>query len=83
LIVEDEQRGEERAAYGEKIIQELSKRLTKEFGRGFNKRNLWFMRNFFLAYPKMNALRSELSWTHYRILLWWSMMSTASAGIFR
>ena len=69
LIVEDEQQGEERAAYGEKIIQELSKRLKKEFGRGFNKRNLWFMRNFFLAYPKMNALRSELSWTHYRILL--------------
>lgn len=69
LIVEDEQRGEERAAYGKKIIQELSKRLTKEFGRGFNKRNFWFMRNFFLAYPKMNALRSELSWTHYRILL--------------
>jgi hypothetical protein len=38
-------------------------------GRGFHQRNLWFMRNFYLAYPKVNALRSELSWTHYRLLL--------------
>ena len=68
-LVEDEQKGEERAAYGKRGIKDLSTRLTQEFGKGFDKRNLWFMRNFFVAYPKVNALRSELSWTHYRILL--------------
>ena len=69
LIVEEEQRGETRAAYGKGLIKELSTRLSDEFGRGFHQRNLWFMRNFYLAYPKVNALRSELSWTHYRLLL--------------
>jgi len=69
LIVEEEQRGETRAVYGKGLIKELSRRLTDEFGRGFHQRNLWFMRNFYLAYPKVNALRSELSWTHYRLLL--------------
>ncbi len=69
LIIEEEQRGEIRAVYGKGLIKELSGRLTDEFGRGFHQRNLWFMRNFYLAYPKVNALRSELSWTHYRLLL--------------
>ncbi|MBW2329896.1 MAG: DUF1016 family protein [Deltaproteobacteria bacterium] len=69
LIVEEEQRGETRATYGKGLIKELSIRLSDEFGRGFHQRNLWFMRNFYLAYPKVNALRSELSWTHYRLLL--------------
>ena len=69
LIIEEEQQGEARAEYGKRLIQELSKRLTNEFGKGFHQRNLWFMRTFFLAYPKVNALRSELSWTHYRLLL--------------
>ena len=68
LIIEEEQRGETRAVYGKGLIKELSGRLTDEFGRGFHQRNLWFMRNFYLAYPKVNALRSELSWTHYRLL---------------
>jgi hypothetical protein len=69
LIVEEEQRGEPRAVYGKGLIKDLAKRLTDEFGRGFQQRNLWFMRKYFLAYPKVNALRSELSWTHYRLLL--------------
>ncbi len=69
LIIEEEQRGESRAVYGIGLIKALSKKLTDEFGRGFHQRNLWFMRNFYLAYPKVNALRSELSWTHYRLLL--------------
>jgi hypothetical protein len=69
LIVEEEQQGKTRAVYGKGLIKELSGRLTDEFGRGFHQRNLWFMRNFYLAYPKVNALRSELSWTHYRLLL--------------
>ncbi len=69
ILVEEEQRGEIRAEYGKRLMQDLSGKLSVEFGKGFNQRNLWFMRSFFLAYPKMNALRSELSWTHYRLLL--------------
>jgi predicted nuclease of restriction endonuclease-like (RecB) superfamily len=121
LIVNHEQSGHKRAAYGEAVLQELSHRLTSEFGQGFDARNLRYMRQFFLAFPihhapsdesgpgeKLNAprsesgmpakrnalrskssnamkrdapglesrpldaapnLRSELSWTHYRLLL--------------
>ena len=69
LIVEGEQRGETRAIYGKGLIKELSIRLSAEFGRGFDKSNLWNMRAFFLCFPKIDALRRELSWTHYRLLL--------------
>lgn len=69
LIVEDEQRGEARADYGKRLIPELSKRLTAEFGKGFDKSNIWNMRAFYLTYPKIDAVRRELSWTHYRLLL--------------
>lgn len=69
LIVEEEQSGVSRAEYGKQLITELSKRLSKEFGKGFDKSNLWNMRAFFMAYPKIDALRRELSWTHYRLLL--------------
>lgn len=69
LIVEEEQRGEIRAEYGKRLIQELSNRLSAEFGKGFDKSNLWNMRAFYLEYPKVDALRRELSWTHYRLLL--------------
>lgn len=64
----EEQGGKERAAYGRALVKELSRRLTDDFGRGFNERNLWSMRKFYLAFSKVNALRSELSWTHYRSL---------------
>ncbi len=69
VIVEEEQKGAERAKYGKGLIQGLAGRLYSDFGKGFDERNLWFMRSFYLAYPKVNALRSELSWTHYRLLL--------------
>ncbi|MCK5543867.1 MAG: DUF1016 family protein, partial [Desulfobulbaceae bacterium] len=69
LIVEEEQRGEARADYGKGLIPELSKRLTAEFGKGFDKSNIWNMRAFYLTYPKIDAVRRELSWTHYRLLL--------------
>ncbi|WP_062268995.1 DUF1016 N-terminal domain-containing protein [Endozoicomonas arenosclerae] len=68
LIVEDEQQGNSRAEYGKLLLQTLSKQLTKEFGRGFDVRNLRNMRAFYLTFPKRNALRTELSWTHYRRL---------------
>lgn len=69
LIVEDQQQGEERAEYGKRLIQDLSNKLTKEFGRGFDRTNLQHMRVFYQAYPNRDALRRELSWTHYRLLL--------------
>ena len=69
LIVEEEQKGIRRAEYGKSLIRNLATRLTTEFGKGFDERNLWFIRSFYLAYPKVNALRSELSWTHYRLLI--------------
>ncbi len=69
VIVEEEQHGKEKAGYGKALIKELSKKLTKEYGRGLNERNLWHIRSFYLTFPKVNALRSELSWTHYRLIL--------------
>lgn len=68
LIVEEEQKGEQKASYGQELVGQLSERLSTD-NKGFSKRNLWYMRNFYLQWPKVNALRSLLSWTHYRILL--------------
>ena len=67
-IVTEEQGGKTRAEYGKRTLQELSASLTAEFGRGFDERNLRYMRQFYLAFPIWNELRSELSWTHYRSL---------------
>ncbi|WP_348645662.1 DUF1016 N-terminal domain-containing protein [Marinobacter sp. S6332] len=69
LILEDEQQGEARAAYGKQQLQRLSRELTQEFGKGFDVTNLRNMRRFYEAFPKRDALRPELSWTHYRVLL--------------
>ncbi|OJX32141.1 MAG: hypothetical protein BGO86_08170 [Chryseobacterium sp. 36-9] len=69
LIVEDEQKGNERAEYGKFVLKNLSKKLTFEFGKGFDESNLRNMRSFFNAFPKCDALRHELTWTHYRLLL--------------
>ncbi|KXB29620.1 hypothetical protein AT959_16925 [Dechloromonas denitrificans] len=67
-IVEFEQGGQARAAYGKRMISELGKTLAQEFGKGFDERNLRHMRAFFQSFPIWNAVRSELSWTHYRVL---------------
>lgn len=69
VIVEQEQGGQTRADYGERLIDELSKRLTANFGSGFNRSNVFYMRQFYLAFPIVHALRGQLSWTHYRLLL--------------
>ena len=61
--------GNERAAYGNQLLEYISEKLTAEFGKGYNVRNLRNMRQFYLTFPIRNALRSELSWTHYRLLL--------------
>ena len=68
-IVEFEQGGEARAGYGKQLLPTLAEALTAEFGKGFDTTNLRHMRGFFLAFPIRDALRRELSWTHYRTLL--------------
>lgn len=68
-IVEEEQRGKSRAGYGEAVLKKLSEKLTADFGKGFDESNLRNMRSFYISYPKCDALRHELSWTHYRILM--------------
>jgi len=69
VIVEEEQKGAERAEYGKGLIKELSIRLTKDYGRGFDESNLRNMRLFYHTFPNCDALRHELSWTHFRLLL--------------
>ena len=65
----DEQGGKDTAEYGQGLLQELSKQMTKDFGKGFTVANLKNMRQFYLTFPNGYALRSELSWTHYRSLM--------------
>lgn len=65
----EQQGGEEKAEYGVRLIAELSKQMTTDFGKGFTVANLKNMRQFYLTFPKSYALRSELIWTHYRLLM--------------
>ena len=69
IIVEHEQNGNLRAEYGKAILQDISDKLQKEFGSGFSVRNLQQMKKFYSLFPNTNALRSQLTWTHYRLLL--------------
>ncbi len=68
-IVEEEQAGKRRAEYGKALIAGISTRLTQDFGRGFSQRHLEQMRRFYLEFQIPHALRAELSWTHYRLLM--------------
>ena len=68
-ILEFEQKGQARAAYGKKLLPRLAEVLTRDFGKGFDASNLRYMRLFYQAFPICDALRHELSWTHYRLLL--------------
>ena len=70
-IVEEEQKGEKRAEYGEELIKNLSLRLTEEFGKGFSETNLKQMKSFYLIYGKGQTLSDQfkLSWSHYLILM--------------
>ncbi len=68
-IVEFEQGGQTRADYGAGLLKALAQALTQEFGKGFDASNLRYMRLFYQAFPICDALRHELSWTHYRLLL--------------
>ena len=64
-----EQGGDEKAAYGTGLLKELSEQMTRDYGKGFTVTNLKYMRQFYLTFPNGHALRGELSWTHYRLLM--------------
>ena len=69
VIIEHEQDNSERAEYGKQTLKQLSRVLTKEFGKGFSRSNLQNMRAFYLAYPNCQTLSGKLSWSHYCELL--------------
>jgi predicted nuclease of restriction endonuclease-like (RecB) superfamily len=68
-IVEEEQQGKIRADYGKELIKNLAQELTEDFGSGFSIRQLELCRQFYIIFPITNALRSQLNWTQYRLLL--------------
>ena len=63
------QQGDERATYGDAILEKLSLKLTNEFGKGFSLRSLRAMRQFYLTYPIRQTLSAKLSWSHYLELI--------------
>ncbi len=69
VIVENEQGGQKRAAYGKQVLPELAKRLSEEFGAGFDVSNLRNMRRFYLAFSIRETLSLELSWSAYLCLI--------------
>lgn len=68
-MIFEEQGGSIKAKYGDKLIAELSKQMTLDFGKGFDERNLRKIRQFYLTFPIWDSVRPELTWTHYRTLM--------------
>ena len=63
------QDGNERAEYGTQLLKYLSEQLTRDFGKGFDERELRKIRQFYLTFPIRDAVRPELYWTHYRLIM--------------
>ena len=63
------QQDDERASYGDAVLEKLSQKLTDEFGKGFSPRNLRTMKKFYLIYPIWQTVSSKLSWSHYLELI--------------
>ena len=68
-VIMEIQQGDERASYGDTVLDKLSKKLTNEFGKGFSSRNLRTMRKFYLMYPIWKTVSAKLSWSHYLELI--------------
>ncbi len=68
-IFEEEQEGKERADYGTFLIKYLSEQLQPEFGSGFSVRQINLYRQFYRTFENVHALRAQLSWTQYKLLL--------------
>lgn len=64
-IVEFEQGGNEKSEYGSSVLDRLSRDLTLEYGKGFSRSNLTYMRKLFLFFPKRETLSHNLNWSHY------------------
>ena len=58
-----------RSVYGDGLVDRLAIKLTAEFGPGYTRVNLFYMRRFYLAFPKVHTLCKQLSWSHYRTLI--------------
>ncbi|RYC66520.1 DUF1016 N-terminal domain-containing protein [Spirosoma sordidisoli] len=80
IIVETEQQGQGRADYGIHLVESLADELTQHYGKGYKTSNLWWFKQFYLVFPILHAvrgefrslreqLRTELTWTHYRLLI--------------
>lgn len=69
IIVEHERAGDFQLGNRVPEFESLATRLASEFGKGFSVRTLYQMRKFYVLFPSLNALRSQLIWTHYRLLL--------------
>lgn len=68
-IFNEEQQGKDRADYGNYLIKYLSEQLQPEYGSGFSVRQLERYRQFYRTFPIASTLRTQLSWTHYKLLL--------------
>ena len=68
-VIIEIQQGDERANYGDAVLDKLSQKLTNEFGKGFSSRNLRTMRKFYLMYPIWKTVSAKLSWSHYLELI--------------
>ncbi len=68
-IVEFEQNGNEKAEYGSKLLDTLSSDLTANFGKGFGRANLFYMRKLYLSLPISGTLSHKLTWSHYYEIL--------------
>jgi hypothetical protein len=61
IIVEEEQKGKERAEYGEKLVKEISRKLTEDYGKRFDYSNVKRMKQFYLTFQKGDAVRRQLT----------------------
>ncbi len=69
LIIEEEQKGKQKSDYGEYLLKNLSSSLSRDFGNGFSEQSLRNMRQFYRIFPIRSTLWSELTWSHYKILI--------------
>ena len=68
-IFEEEQQSKERADYGTYLIDNLVKEIEPVYGSGFGRRQLYYARQFYMEYPIVHALRAQLNWMQYKLLI--------------
>lgn len=68
-MIDEKQNSLSRAEYGEKLVEELSIQMSKDFGSGYSKDSLFRMRKFYKTFQKVATLSPQLSWSHYKYLI--------------